>query len=190
MLARDTIAKRKGIDVSEQSSEERSQHEEADMITQRTSIREALGGKRIEPCVVEESVDILRVCERLGEAPGVDIVAVVDEAGRLRGIIPVRLLLDELFLHVAPEEFLADLRAMDGVEEFGKLSRARSARDLMQPAIYVTMDDSVREAFSRMDERRLEGLPIVDEEMRVVGYLDRLQLIGLWLQKHRRKAGL
>jgi CBS domain-containing protein len=189
MRARDTIARRKGTDVSEQHSEERSRHDEADMITQRTSVREALGGKRLQPCVVEESADLLRVCERLGEAPGVDIVAVADEAGRLRGIIPVRLLLDELFLHVAPEEFLADLRAVGGVEEFGRLSRARSARDLMQPAVYVTMDDSVREAFSRMHERRLEGLPVVDKDVRVVGYLGRLQLIQLWLQKHRREGG-
>src|SRR4030042_1445459 len=82
-----------------------------------------------------------------------------------------------------------DLRAMEGIEEFGKLSHAHTARDLMQRAVYVTMDDSVREAFSRMHERRLEGLPIVDEEMRVVGYLDRLQLIHLWRQKHRRGGG-
>jgi len=175
--------------MSDESSQGRSQREEADLITQRTSVREALGREAAQPCVVEESADLLRICERLGEAPGVDIVAVVDEAGRLRGIIPVRLLLDELFLRVAPEEFLADLRAMEGVEEFGKLSRARSARDLMQPAVYVIMADSAREAFSRMHERRLEGLPVVDEEMRVVGYLGRLQLIRLWLQKHRREAG-
>jgi len=171
------------------NGEERSRGEEADAITQRTSVREALGKDVIRPCVVDETADLLHICERLGDAPGVDVVAVADEAGRLRGIIPVRLLLDELFLHVAPEEFLADLRLMEGVEEFGKLSRARSARDLMQRPVYVTMDDSVREAFSRMHEPRLEGLPIVDDEMRVVGYLSRLQLIRLWLQQHGREAG-
>jgi CBS-domain-containing membrane protein len=101
----------------------------------------------------------------------------------------MRLLLDDLFLHVAPEEFLADLRAMEGVEEFGKLSRARAARDLMQRPVYVTMEDNVREAFSRMHERRLEGLPVVDKEMHVVGYLDRLQLIRLWLRTHQREHG-
>jgi len=175
--------------VSEQDSEERSRRDEADVIARRTSVREAVGRVGIEPCVVGEEVDLLGVCERLGEAPGVDTVAVVDEARRLTGVIPMRLLLDGLFLHVAPEEFLADLRVMEGVEEFGKLSRAHSARDLMQPAVYVTLDDSVREAFSRMHERRLEGLPVVDKDMRVVGYLDRLQLIRLWLQKHRRETG-
>jgi CBS-domain-containing membrane protein len=163
--------------------------EEADLITQRTSVREALGWVGAEPCVVDEDADLLRICERLGEGPAVQTVAVVDRAGRLTGIIPLRLLLDELFLRVAPEEFLSGLRGMEGIEEFGRISRARTARDLMQPAVYVTMDDSVREAFSRMHEQRLEGLPVVDKDMHVVGYLDRVQLIRLWLQKHRREGG-
>ena len=175
--------------MSEQNSEERSRRDEADVIARRTSVREVVGKVGVEPCVVGEEIDLLGVCERLGETPGVDTVAVVDQAGRLAGVIPMRLLLDVLFFHVAPEEFLADLRAMEGVEEFGKLSRAHSARDLMQAAVYVTMDDSVREAFSRMHERRLEGLPVVDKDMRVVGYLDRLQLIRLWLRKRRRETG-
>jgi len=176
--------------MSEQNSEERSRRQEADLITQRTSVREAMGKVGIEPCVVAQETELVAVCERLGEAPGVDTVAVVDKAGRLVGVIPMRVLLDGLFLHVAPEEFLADLRVVGGLEEFGRLSRARSARDLMQPAVYVTMDDSVREAFSRMHERRLEGLPVVDKDMRVVGYLGRLQLMQLWLQQHRRGGGV
>jgi CBS-domain-containing membrane protein len=187
---RDTIARRESSDMSDQSSQERSQREEADRIAQRTSVREVVGVAGVEPCVIKEDVGLLHICERLGEAPGVHTIAVVDNAGRLAGIIPVRLLLNELFLRVAPEEFLTDLREMEGVEEFGKLSRARSARDLMEPAVYVTMDDSVREAFSRMHEQRLEGLPIVDKDMRVVGYLDRLHLIQIWLQKHRREEGV
>jgi CBS-domain-containing membrane protein len=176
-------------DMSEQNNEERSRRDEADMIARRTSVREAVERVGVEPCIVPEGAGLLAVCERLGETLGVDTVVVVDETGRLTGVIPSRLLLDGLFLHVAPEEFLADLRAMEGVEEFGKLSRAHTARDLMQRPVYVTMDDSVREAFSRMHERRLEGLPVVDKEMRVVGYLDRLQLIRLWLRKHRGETG-
>jgi len=175
--------------MSEQNSEGRSRGEEADLITQRTSVREAMSKVGIEPCVVAQETELVAVCEQLGEAPGVQTVAVVDNTGRLTGIIPISLLLDALFLYVAPEEFLADLRLMEGIEEFGKLSRARSAQDLVQPAVYVTMGDSVREAFSRMHERRLDGLPVVDGEMRVVGYLDRLQLIRLWLRKHHGEEG-
>jgi len=180
----------KDIDMRDEKGEERSRREEADLIAQHTSVRDVLEMAAIGPCVVEEDAGLLHICEQLGEAPGVHTVAVVDNSGRLTGIVPIGLMLDALFLHVAPEEFLADLRLMEGIEEFGKLSRARSARDLMQPAVYVTMDDSVREAFSRMHERRLDGLPIVDEDMHVVGYLDRLQLIRIWLRKRRREEGV
>ena len=171
--------------MSEQMGQLRSERGEPDVATQRTSVAETLDRTGLQPCVVDETASLRRVCEQLGETPGVDIVAVVDETGRLTGVIPVRLLLDELFLRVAPEEFLGDLQALEGVEEFGKLSRARSARDLMQHAVHIARDDSVREAFARMHERRLEGLPVVDEQMRVVGYLGRLQLIQLWLQKNQ-----
>jgi len=176
--------------MRDEKGEERSRREEADLIAQHTSVRDVLGLAAVGPCVVEEDAGLLHICEQLGEAPGVHTVAVVDKAGHLTGIIPISLLLDALFLHVAPEEFLADLRLMEGIEEFGKLSRARSARDLMQPVVYVTMGDSVREAFSRMHERRLDGLPVVDGEMRVVGYLDRLQLIRIWLRKRHREEGV
>jgi len=36
-----------------------------------------------------------------------------------------------------------------------------------------------------MHDEDLEGLPIVDAEMRPSGYLERLELIKVWLQEHR-----
>src|SRR3990172_6002980 len=139
-------------------------------VTKRTLVREAMEKAGLEACIVEQERQLVAVAEGLSSHPGVHTVAVVDSEGRLLGIIPMRLLLDDLFLRVAPEEFLAELKDMEGMEE---------------PA-FVTMDDTAREAFSRMHERRLDGLPIVDADMRVVGYLDRLQLLRLWLNQHGR----
>jgi CBS domain-containing protein len=136
---------------------------------------------------VREDEDLLVTTEQLGALPGVHTVAVVDSQERLVGIIPMRLVLDDLFLEVAPEEFLADLKDTEGVEEFGRISRARTAGELMEEPAFVTMDDTARDAFARMHERKLEGLPIVDAEMKVVGYLDRLQLLRLWLKQHGKK---
>jgi len=155
-------------------------------VTKRTPVREALERVGLEPCTVRRDEKLLAVAERLGSHPGVHTVAVVDNEGRLVGIIPMRLLLNDLFLQVAPEEFLMDLQERESVEEFGRLSRARTAEELMEEPTFVTMADTVREAFARMHERKLEGLPIVDAEMRVVGYLDRLQLLRLWLRQHGR----
>jgi len=161
--------------------------EEADAITRDTLVGEALGRVGIEPCIVGEQDDLMQVTEAMAAKPGTQTAAVVDKERRLVGAIPMRLLLAELYLRVAPEEFLVGMRAMEDIEEFGKISRARTAKELMQPPVWVTMGDSARDAFAKMHEHKLEGLPIVDRDMRVVGYLDRFQLVRLWLQKHREK---
>ena len=162
--------------------------EEADTITRDTSVSEALGRVGISACVVREEDDLLQVTESMAANLGTDTAAVVDKDGCLLGVIPLRLLLAELYLHVAPEEFLVSMRAFKNIEEFGKISRARTAKELMEPPACVTMEDSVREAFTRMHEHKLDSLAVVDKEMRVVACLSRLQLVRLWLQKHQEWA--
>jgi len=166
----------------------RPSEEEANTITRETSVAEAMGRVGMPGCVVNEDSDLLHAAETMASCLGTQTVAVVDDEGLLVGVIPMRLLLAELYLHVAPEEFLVGMRAFENIEEFGRISRAQKAKELMQPPVYVTMEDSVREAFVKMHETDLEGLPIVDQEMRVVGYLDRLQLVRLWLEKHQKWA--
>ena len=151
-------------------------------VTKHTLVREALERAGRQPCRVREHETLASVAELLGEAPGVHTVAVVDRDERLVGIIPMRILLDDLFLRLAPEDFLVGMREMTGVEEFGRISRAEKAGELMEEPKFVHMDDTVRDAFTRMHEEQLEGLPIVDEGMKLVGYLDRFQLLRLWLR--------
>lgn len=136
-------------------------------------------------CVVTEDQSVAEVAACLSDNPGVNAAPVVDADGRLLGVIPMHLLVDDLFLDIAPEEFLADLGDVEGLEEFGRMTRAKTAGDLMEEPAYVTEDDSVRDAFAILHERDLEGLPIVDLEMKVVGYLDRLHLIQLWLKHYK-----
>ncbi|UCH86355.1 MAG: CBS domain-containing protein [Dehalococcoidia bacterium] len=169
-------------------SDRPSEEEEADTITRETSVAEAMGQVDIPVCVVNEDNDLLVTAESMASCRGAQTIAVVDDQGRLAGVIPMRLLVAELYLRVAPEEFLLGMRAFENIEEFGKISRAQTAGELMQPPVYVTAQDSARDAFVKMHETDLVGLPVVDEEMRVIGYLDRLQLMRLWLDKHRKWA--
>lgn len=166
----------------------RPSEEEANTITRETSVGDALELVGISACIVKEEDDLLQVTESMAASLGTHTAAVVDEQGYLVGVIPMHLLLAELYLHVAPEEFLVGMRAFENIEEFGKISRAQTAKELMQPPIYLTRQDSARDAFIRMHENKLDGLPVVDEEMRVVACLTRLQLVRLWLQKHRKWA--
>ncbi|HEV8575065.1 MAG TPA: CBS domain-containing protein [Dehalococcoidia bacterium] len=164
-----------------------SREEEGEAAT-RLQVRDAVYEPARPVCVVTRDEPVAVVAECLSENAGVNTAPVVDANGRLLGIIPMRLLLNDLFLRIAPEEFLADLADTDGLEEFGRISRAETAGALMEPPAYVTHDDDAREAFALMHERRIEGLPIVDSEMKVVGYLDRLHLVRLWLE-HYKSSG-
>jgi CBS domain-containing protein len=151
-------------------------------IGRKTTVREAM--QRLSgppPCLVRPDDDVMALVEKAVLSPQVETFAVVDEEQRLLGVIPLRLLLDELFLSVVPEEFLLTMRHLEDIEEFARIARAKRARDLMQPPVAVRADDSIGRAFALLHERGLLGVPVVDEEGRVGGYLDSLQLIALWL---------
>lgn len=154
-------------------------------VARRLLVRDAIEEPMRPVCVVSGDQSVADVAECFADNPGVSTSPVVDERGRLLGIIPMRLLLDDLYLLIAPEEFLADLDEEGRLEEFGRISRAKTASALMEPPAYVTADDSARDAFALMHERQLEGLPIVDAEIKVVGYLDRLHLVRLWLRYYQ-----
>lgn len=169
------------------SPEEADRRTAGDLLTRGSPVSQALALTGIRPCVVPQEADVEAVARALAACQGVNTVAVIDAEGKLAGIIPVRVLMDEMFLHIAPEEFLKTMKGEDvDLEEMGRITRARTAAELMQEPVSVTPEETVRDAFVRMHEHRLEGVPVVDRERRPVGYLDRFQLLRLWLEARRR----
>ena len=171
--------------TEEQSEQDEARLSKADALTRMVRVSEARDLTGGAPSVVPQDMDLREVGRQMYGRREVKTVAVVDAEGRLTGIIPLRLLLDELFFRVMPEEFISEVLLPGRMEEVEKMARAETAVDLMQPPVYVTLDEMVKDAFSRMHDNELEGLPIVDEEMRPVGYLDRFQLLEVWIREHR-----
>ncbi len=85
---------------------------------------------------------------------------------------------------MAPEEFLTDIMDRERMEEYARMVKANTAGELMEEPVYVTAKDTIGDAFACMHDHHLAGLPVVDEEMRPTGYLDRLELVRVWLQEH------
>lgn len=139
-----------------------------------------------EPIIVLAEESILAIPEKVADRPACRTLAVVDQAGTLVGVLPVTMLMDDIFLQVMPEEFLRDDLDPEEMVNLARGSEANTARDLMQPPTYVRMDQSFRSAFVTMHRHRLTGLPIVDDSLKVVGYLDMFQLLLVWL---RTRAG-
>jgi CBS domain-containing protein len=152
-------------------------------ITQATSIGEVdrlLRGT--EPIKVSPSDSLHRLAQMAVEQPGCRVLSVLDEAGKLVGVVPVRLLVNDIFLKIVPEEFLGVIGDIDDALEYARHLRARTASDIMLPPVSVRRDATVRDAFEAMHHARLNGLPIVDEDGQVVSYLDQLELLLVWVR--------
>jgi CBS domain-containing protein len=157
-------------------------------ITQATPIAEADTILRMEPVIVHVGDSLRTVAEAAVENTGCRVITVVDDDGRLIGVIPVRVLVNDIFLKIVPEEFLGEILDLEGALKYAEHIRARTAHDIMLPPVSVHRDETVRDAFERMHAAKLNGLPITDEEKRVVGYVDQLELLLVWVRASGRQA--
>jgi CBS domain-containing protein len=157
-------------------------------ITQSTPIAEADRFLRMGPVIVHADDSLHAVAEKAVENTGCRVIAVVDDDQRLLGVVPVRILVNDIFLKIVPEEFLGEIQDLEGALKYAEHFSARTARDTMLPPMSVRPDESVRDAFERMHAARLNGLPIADEDGRVTGYVDQLELLLVWVRATGRQV--
>ncbi len=153
-----------------------------------TLISEADQLLTMEPVVVDVADSLNQVAEQAVQNTACRVIAVVDEAERLVGVIPVRALVNDIFLKIVPEEFLAEIADYAAVLKYAKHLGARTARDVMLEPVSVRRDETVRDAFERMHGSRLNGLPITDGDGRVTGYVDQLELLLVWVRATGRRT--
>jgi CBS-domain-containing membrane protein len=152
-------------------------------ITQATPIGEVDRLLRGTDAVIVRAGDSLqRLAELAIERPSCRVLSVVDDGERLIGLVPVRLLVNDIFLKIVPEEFLGVITDVDDVMEYARHIHARTAGDIMLDPVSVGRSETVRDAFETMHKARLNGLPIVDDEGRVTGYVDQLELLLVWVR--------
>lgn len=157
-------------------------------ITQQTTIAEADRLLRMEPVVVEASASLRDVAELAVENTGCRVIAVVDASRRLIGVLPVRVLVNDIFLKIVPEEFLGEITDLEGALKYAAHVGARTAGDVMLDPVSVHPDETVRTAFERMHVSHLNGLPITDHDETVTGYVDQLELLIVWVHASGRQG--
>jgi CBS domain-containing protein len=163
-------------------------HQTPESITQSTPIAEADQFLRMGQVAVHTGDSLRTVAERAVENTGCRVIAVVDDEERLVGVIPVRVLVNDIFLKIVPEEFLGEISDLEGALKYAAHIGARTAGDVMLPPVAVRRDESVRDAFERMHAAKLNGLPITDEAGRVIGYVDQLELLLVWVRASGREG--
>ncbi len=136
----------------------------------------------LTPVVVPTDATLEEIVAALLAEPDVFVACVVNEEQRLVGLVDTTTLADAFLLTFFPEEFLSELSELKEVEEFARRTGRRHAADIMREPIWVKVDAPVEEAFHQMHKHRLPGIPVVDEQYRVVGYINLLELMGLCVQ--------
>ena len=154
--------------------------ETPEAVTQGTRITEADALLSIGPVVVHRDESLQQIAEKAVANTGCRVIAVVDDDGRLTGVIPVRVLVNDIFLKIVPEEFLGEIQDIEAALKYAAHVGVRTAGDIQLPPVSVLGDETVRDAFGHMHDAKLNGLPIVADGGRVIGYVDQreLRLVG------------
>ena len=116
----------------EERAAERQAERAAEAITQSTHIADLSGVlRRTEATVVHADHSLQRLAEMVVERPQCRVISVVDDRDRLIGLVPIRTLVNDMFLKIVPEEFLGEITDLDAVMEYAAPLRARTAADIM-----------------------------------------------------------
>lgn len=71
-------------------------------ITSQTLVADADRLLTAEPVVISRSDNLESIARRAVENPNCRVISVVDESGRLVGLVPVRMLVNDIFLKIVP----------------------------------------------------------------------------------------
>jgi Mg/Co/Ni transporter MgtE len=135
----------------------------------------------IEMLLVGAGDDLLVVMRQSAARPETRVIGVIDDAGKLAGVLPVLRLAEAVVSRVAPEALLADISDIGDVARFGHTIESRVVRDVMVEPGVVRPEATLDEAFRLMHQRHLSGLYVVDPDGRPTGYLDLLELVLLYV---------
>ena len=144
-----------------------------------TTVETAAVTLDLQPNLVEVDAPLTEAACRMLEHPRVHVVCVVSADERLVGLLDLPSLADDLFFHILPEEFMSEITDLDQVMRFADQSRIRTVADAMQDPVWVKAGETVKDAFKRMHEHHLSGLPINDDRYHVIGYINLLELLAV-----------
>jgi CBS domain-containing protein len=136
----------------------------------------------LEPTIVHLDTPLDEVAQAMFAHPRVHLVCVTNNDGRLVGVLDMRTLADDLFFHIMPEEFLSEATDLEHALRFAEMSGIRTAADAMHEPVWVKRGETVKDAFKRMHDHNLPGLPMVDDRYHVTGYINLLELMAVCLE--------
>ena len=161
------------------------------MVTQSVfelTVKEADEILDLGPTIVSESDMLKDIVAKAVKNPLAEVLSVSGADDILVGIIPLSKIQRDVFRELIPEDFLSDSMVLGKVLKLFKESPV-TARGLMDRIVSVRLEEKVSDAFIRMHNNNLTGIPIVSEKNTVVGYLSMIELLALWLKTQELPKG-
>ena len=153
-------------------------------LAKRTAVRDIEHHLGIEPNIVAHGDDLVDVARRAIAQPQTRLLSVVDDQGRLVGVLPVLRVVEEIVARAHPEALMAEVTDLESAGRFGREVGALVAGDLMSPPVALHETSTVADAFRAMHDHHYSGLPLVSDDGRVIGYVDLLELALRYLEDY------
>ena len=128
--------------------------------------------------------DSVETCAKLLQEHNISGLPVLDEAGRVAGVVTEGDLIRRASRVKAPGylEILGGLIYLGSPKKFVEdLQRAMSleAGQLMsKDVVFISPEDTVEKAATLMVEKRISRLPVVDEQQKLIGIVSRRDIMG------------
>ncbi|RMD96474.1 MAG: CBS domain-containing protein [Calditrichaeota bacterium] len=131
---------------------------------------------------VNKNSTILQMVELLVSHPNARFIAVVDDAGKLLGLIRCKRLFQAVFSqHNPPDLMLHQL--------FTFLTSETSGELMLTHILTAKEEDLLEDIIKTMLENDISSMPIVDEQSHFLGLITLPQLLEPWLEKQKQDAG-
>ncbi len=141
-----------------------------------TPVSEIIHLLGFQPTIVRVDTSLFDVVTQLQANPGMPAACVVNNEDRLVGVIPLKNLAEVMMAPVMPEAYINDPEGYDKALKYADVHKLPIAAAIMVDPIYVIESETLEEAYQRMKENNLSGLPVVDKLYRVKGFVT---IIGL-----------
>ncbi|RLC60427.1 MAG: hypothetical protein DRH54_00455 [Chloroflexi bacterium] len=122
---------------------------------------------------VAEQDQISQVVVKIAKDKETMLACVLDEEGRLKGIITPK----EVLRAVEIREFGTIRRPFFEGQEILRILSSKYAKDIMSPPVSVKPEDSVDKAIDIMLDKGFYEVPVVDKQGKIVGLINYFSII-------------
>jgi CBS domain-containing protein len=133
----------------------------------------------LHPTIVKMNTPLIDVMALLLGNPGVPAACVVNNEDRLMGVIPIKSLADVIMIPVMPESYITNPDEYDKALQYAQITDQHMAAAIMKNPIFMMEEETLANVFQKMRDHNLSGLPVVDKNYHITGFITLLGLMAV-----------